>query len=212
MVNGFGFCCCERGEERTILPFLSNRLDTGSELLFAVCDPTNGRDRRLVEDDFSNLDAWLVNGGATASGGTVQFPGGGSISQSRVLAISTSHQSMTMRIVAGSNMGSATGGTLRLNTSEVGDFTGGFDSFVVSSSDANPWNTGDVLEIRVVQVSNGGPPNGGPPMFEYYVNGSLMTSEQLVGTGPTGCIFITCSIQGDDSASYTDFSLEVFGP
>jgi len=210
MVNGFGFCCC--GKEEEILPFLSNSLANGSELLFAVCDPTNGRDRRLVEEDFTNLDDWSVNGGAIASGGTVQFPGGGSISQSLVLAISTSHQSMTMRIVAGSNMGSATGGTLRLNTSEVGDFTGGFDSYVVSSSDAGPWNTGDVIEIRVVQVSNGGPPDGLPPMFEYHVNGSLVSSEQLVGTGPIGCIFISCSIQGDDGASYTDFSLEVFGP
>ena len=213
MVNGFGFCCCSKGEERSVLPFLANQFINGSELLFAVCDPTNGRDRRLIEDDFSGLDDWIVNGGVTTSGGAVQFPADrGSLLLPDVLAVNAQFQTLVLKTTAASDIANyapfvnltnfpAIGGKITLSVSGIGPEST-FDSFAVSGGDANPWVAGSLIEIRLVP---------GPPIqFEYYLNGNL------VGSGAFDvfplCVFISVILTGDDTTSFSDFSLEVLGP
>lgn len=202
LVLASGPCCCEE-EERTILPFLSNRLATGSELLFAVCDPTNGRDRRLVEEDFSDLDDWVTTGGATASGGTVQFPVSGSISMPRVLAVNVQFQALVLKVTAASDVASSGGGRVVLRTEDVG-VNSLFDNHEASPTEANPWVAGSLIEIRLIA--------GTPDQFEYYLDGNLVSSSTLNSSGALGCVFISAQLVGDDTTSFSDFSLEVFGP
>lgn len=222
MVNGFGFSCCKRGgEERTILPFLSNRLATGSELLFAVCDPTNGRDRRLVEEDFSNLDNWVPHlnapdGGAIASGGTIQFTvraNFNNISLPRVLAINGSVQTLVLKITAASDIDNyfppsgvrtpSRGGQVVLSTEDVGPESRG-DNHEAFPTEANPWVEGSLIEIRLVA--------GTPSQFEYYLDGNLVSSSSLNSSDAFGCVFTSVRLHGDNTTAFSDLSLEVFGP
>ena len=169
----------------------------------------------MIEDDFSDLDDWISHpnapdGGAIASGGTVQFTVGGdfnSISMPNVLAVNAQFQTLVMKITAASDIANyaggifgnpSTGGRITLNVDAGSTF---FDNYVVFGTDANPWVAGSLIEIRLVP---------GPPIqFEYYLNGNLM------GSGPFDarpCVFISIRLDGDETTSFSDFSLEVFGP